>query len=126
MGSSYLLRFTLAEEQTDAGLPIAIIDVQLARQLFGERDPIGRSVLWRVRRAEVAQPYVIVGVAPALRHDLFEPMPKSHLYLPYGSHFTTEMYLHVRTAGPETAQLASYVPVRRATHVAPVAALRTE
>src|SRR5262249_57924098 len=41
--------FTLAEEQTDSGPPIAIVDVQLARQLFGEADPIGRSVLWRGR-----------------------------------------------------------------------------
>jgi ABC-type antimicrobial peptide transport system permease subunit len=76
-------------------------------QLFGEADPIGRSVLWRVRQAETAQPYTIVGVTPALRHDLFDLMPKSHLYLPYGSHFTTEMYLHIRTAGPEAAQLAA-------------------
>src|SRR5262249_33972716 len=70
--------FTLAEEQTDSGPPIAIVDVQLARQLFGDADPIGRSVLWRVRQAETAQPYIIVGVAPALRHDLFDLMPKSH------------------------------------------------
>ncbi|HMF93693.1 MAG TPA: ABC transporter permease [Vicinamibacterales bacterium] len=99
--------FTLAEEQTDSRPPVAIIDTRLARQLFGEADPIGRSVLWRVRQAETAQPYIIVGVAPALRHDLFDLMPKAHLYLPYGSRFTTEMYLHIRTAGPEAAQLAT-------------------
>ena len=99
--------FTLAEEQTESGPPIAIIDVQLARQLFGEADPLGRRVWWRVRQADTAQPYTIVGVAPTLRHDLFELMPRAHLYVPYGSHFTTEMYLHVRTAGPEAAQLAT-------------------
>src|SRR5262249_59438283 len=43
--------FTLAEEQTDSGPPVAIIDVQLARQLFGESDPIGRRVWWRGRPA---------------------------------------------------------------------------
>jgi predicted permease len=105
--------FTLAEEQTDSGPPVAIVDVQLARQLFGEANPIGRSVLWRVRQAETAQPYVIVGVAPALRHDLFDAMPKSHLYLPYGSRFTTEMYLHIRTTRPEAAQLAT---IRKTLH----------
>jgi hypothetical protein len=99
--------FTQAEEQTDAGPAVAIVDVQLARQLFGDADPVGRSVLWRVRQAETPLAYAIVGVAPALRHDLFEAMPKPHLYLPYGSRVTTEMYLHVRTAGSETALLAT-------------------
>jgi predicted permease len=101
--------FTLAEEQRDSAPRGAIVDARLATQLFGEADPIGRPVQMRVRQADEPRTYTIVGLAPPLRHDLFESPPRPHLYVAYGSRFNTMMTLHVRTAPgvPETPILAA-------------------
>jgi putative ABC transport system permease protein len=99
--------FTAAEEQHDNPAPTAIVDAGLARQLFGEADPIGRSIRVRLRGADDPKPHTIVGIAPRLRHDLFESPPRPHVYVAYGSRFQTMMTLHVRTAAgvSETAVL---------------------
>jgi predicted permease len=90
--------FTSVEEQGSAGLPGAIIDQGLARQLFGDADPLGRSLEMRIRGSDAPQTYHVVGIAPALRHDLFELSPRPHLYVAYGSRFNTEMTMHARAA----------------------------
>jgi predicted permease len=99
--------FTSAEEQAAAGQPGAIIDEKLARRLYGDADPIGRSLDMRIRGADAPQTYRIVGIAPPLRHDLFEVAAQPHLYVAYGSRFNTMMTLHVRAAAgvSETALL---------------------
>lgn len=101
--------FTMAEEQRDSAPHGAIIDARLATQLFGDADPIGRAVQMRMRQGAEAQTYTVVGIAPPLRHDLFESVPRPHLYVAYGSRFNTMMTLHVRTAPgvPETTVLAA-------------------
>src|SRR5204863_8478385 len=50
-----------------------------------------------------------VGVAPEMRHNLFEEVPQPHVYVPYGARFNTLMNLHVRTAAGvnDPAMLAS-------------------
>ena len=90
--------FTSAEEQRDHPAPTAIVDAGLARQLFGDADPIGRTIRVRIRRGDEAKPHTVVGVAPPLRHDLFESPPRPHVYVAYGSRFNTMMTVHVRTA----------------------------
>jgi predicted permease len=102
--------FTSVEEQHDTPLPAAIVDAGLARQLFGEADPLGRTIRVRLRRGDQPQPYTIVGIAPPLRHDLFESPPRPHVYVAYGSRFNTMMTLHVRTAdGVEEATVLDAV-----------------
>jgi predicted permease len=90
--------FTAAEEQHDTPSPTAIVDAGLARQLFGGADPIGRAIRVRLRRGDQPTLHTIVGIAPPLRHDLFESPPRPHVYVAYGSRFNTMMTLHVRTA----------------------------
>jgi predicted permease len=99
--------FTAAEEQHDSPSPTAIVDAALARRLFGEADPIGRTIRVRLRRGDEPRPHTVVGVAPPLRHDLFESPPRPHVYVAYGSRFNTMMTVHERTAAPasETAVL---------------------
>jgi predicted permease len=101
--------FTMAEEQHGGGTPGALVDARLASQLFGDADPIGRPLEFRVRQGDAPQTYTIIGIAPPLRHDLFESPPSPHLYVAYGSRFNTMMTLHLRTApgGSETAMLAT-------------------
>ena len=90
--------FTRAEEQRDHPAPTAIVDAGLARQLFGDADPIGRTIRVRIRRGDEPKPHTVVGIAPPLRHDLFESPPHPHVYVAYGSWFNTMMTIHVRTA----------------------------
>ena len=101
--------FTLAEEQRASTVPGAIVDAGLATKLFGTDDPIGRTLEMRIRANDSPQIYTIVGIAPPLRHDLFESPPSPHIYVAYGSRFNTMMTIHVRTAAgvPEAATLAA-------------------
>ena len=104
--------FDAAEEQPASvrgGLPPAIVNVRLARMLFNDADPVGRSLLVQSRADGPPQPFVIVGVVPALRQELFEAAPQPHVYLAFGSRFVTGMTLHVRTAAttPDAVMLGT-------------------
>ncbi len=45
---------------------------------------------------------VIVGLAPAVKHDLFKNRPEAHLYLPSGAADSTRMFVYARAAAPQT------------------------
>jgi predicted permease len=122
--------FTTEEEQAAGAPRVAIVDAPLARRLFGDRDPIGRTIrLEPNEQGRTPQRLEIVGVAPALEYDLFEDT-SSHLYVPAGSHYEANMNLPIRVAaagsGDEVAMLGV---VRRAIRdldpQLPVIALRT-
>jgi ABC-type antimicrobial peptide transport system permease subunit len=66
--------------------------------LFGDADPIGRSLQMRTRSTDPPRSYTVIGIAPPLVHDLFESPPHPHIYVAYGSRFNTMMTLHARTA----------------------------
>jgi hypothetical protein len=66
----------------------------------------------RLRPGDEPVVYTVVGIAPPLRHDLFESPPQPHLYVAYGSRFNTMMTVHVRTA-PGTSEMAILPTVRR-------------
>jgi predicted permease len=104
--------FTMAEEQHGSASPAAIIDARLATQLFGEADPVGRLVQIRTRKGDDPRTYTVVGIAPPLRHDLFESPPEPHAYVAYGGRFNTMMTVHVRTA-PGVSETATLAAVRR-------------
>jgi len=104
--------FTVDEERSASTVTPAIVDITLARQLFGDADPLGRTLQVRVREADAFDTWTIVGVAPSLRHDLFDQTPTAHLYVPYGSRFNTMMTLHVRVADG-ASDVAMIATVRR-------------
>ena len=45
---------------------------------------------------------VIVGLAPAVKHDLFTNRPEAHIYVPSGAADSTRMFVYVRAAAPLT------------------------
>jgi hypothetical protein len=73
---------------------------------------LGRPVRMRLRPGDEPATYTVVGIAPPLRHDLFESPPSPHLYVAYGSRFNTMMTVHVRTA-PGTSETSAPATVRR-------------
>jgi len=116
--------FTPLEESADPrAARVAIIDDPLARQLFATDDPIGRQILIRSNDQSPARSVEIVGVAPGLRHDIFDPAPVPHLYAPFGGDYRSTINLHVRVApgavdqsmletiGAELRRIDSRVPI---------------
>ena len=73
--------FTAGEEADATGVEPVIIDAPLAAQLFPDEDPIGRLLQFGAQSGGPdAQPMQIVGVAPAVRHDLMTRDPEgAHL-----------------------------------------------
>ncbi len=137
--------FTPAEEQDANAPPVAIIDEPLARELFGNENPVGQQV--QFPRGEDAAPVSgtgivlsedlkearvmeVVGVVPGLRHDLFDKAPVAHIYTPFGRQFRSGMNVHLRAAGSgpaaETAVLqAARREIRAADERLPVLGLKT-
>ncbi|MEO8681047.1 MAG: ABC transporter permease [Vicinamibacterales bacterium] len=93
--------FTAAEETGPTGRRPVIIDAALAAKLFAADDPIGRVLQFGADSGGAgAQPMEIVGVAPTVRHDLFEREPEPHLYLPSGNTNPSTMFTYVRASAP--------------------------
>jgi putative ABC transport system permease protein len=101
--------FTASEDEPGTGPQLAVVDRRLVRQLFGDDDPIGRQIRMPRHEGDPPDSYTIIGVAPEMRHNLFEDVPQPHVYVPYGERFNTIMTLHVRTAAgvSDAAMLAS-------------------
>jgi predicted permease len=104
--------FTVDEERHANASSGALIDARLAAQLFGDADPIGRPIQFRIRATDPLQTYSVIGLAPPLSHDLFESPPMPHIYLAYGARYNTMMTLHVRPA-PGVADTLALSAVRR-------------
>ena len=108
--------FSPAEERASTGEPVAIIDEPLARQLFGEADPIGQRVQYSERDPSLPPVVLqVVGLAPGLRHNLFDAAPGPHLYVPVGREFRSSLYIHVRTSLPSAKAEAALLPGLRRT-----------
>ena len=104
--------FTAREDEPGPGPRIAIVDRRLASRVFGDEDPVGRQIRMPLNDTDPAQSYTVVGVAPEMRHNLFEDVPEPHVYVPYGGRFNTIMNLHVRLA-PGVADAPMLASIRR-------------
>ena len=96
--------FTVAEEQDAGGTPPVIIDKALADALFAGEDPVGQVLQFGADSGTAdSKPMLIVGVAPTVRHDLFESKPEQHIYRPSGGTSSTRMFLYARATPPQDA-----------------------
>jgi predicted permease len=82
--------FTEAELLSGAGERVAIIDTELAEQLWPGEDALGRPMQFvgRVNGVRAAEnpPLRVVGIMPAVKHSLGNPRPAKHVYVPLGQH----------------------------------------
>jgi len=94
--------FTAAEEAAVGGTVPVIIDAGLAERLFANEDPVGQLLQHGANGGTPeSTPMLIVGVAPGIKHDLFERRPEPHIYLPSGSSQGTRMFVYARAASPQ-------------------------
>jgi predicted permease len=95
--------FTPAEEIAVSGITPVIIDEALAAKLFANEDPIGQPLQFGAEVTRHSGVMQIVGVAPTIRHDLFDTEPEPHIYLPFGATEITRMFIYARMAVPTQA-----------------------
>lgn len=115
--------FNASEEAGKTGFKPTIISEPLARQLFGNEDPIGRTVQFgrgggAGKGVNISQDgevpttddvLQIVGVAPGLRQSLFNPAPVPFFYQPIGDNFQSGLNLHVRIKSAVSAEASAMV-----------------
>ena len=120
--------FDASEETGVTGLKAVIISEPLAKQLFGNEDPIGRTVQFGTGGGPgkgmnisqdgaatiTADALQVVGVAPGLRHSLFDPAPVPFFYEPVGANFQSGLNLHVRLKSADPRAASSMVQKVRA------------
>ena len=96
--------FTAAEEDSPNAARVVIVDENVARYLFGERNPVGQMVRFVPQGGEDAptdpRPMEIVGIAPPIRDDLFDRDATPTIYVPAGANYRAMMNIHVRVAQP--------------------------
>ncbi len=91
------------------GVAPVVIDRLLSKRLFKDADPLSRQILLQSHEGEPSQPFVVVGVAAEMRHDIFEQEARPHAYVPFGALFRSSMTFHIRThqGVPDAAMLAA-------------------
>jgi predicted permease len=109
--------FTRAEEVSDGAPRVAIVDEAMARRLFGDEDPLGQMIRVAQEAGEPessrGEPMQIVGVAPAVREELIDPAPATHLYVPFGRNYSAGMHMEVKVE-PGVNELSAIETVRGA------------
>jgi predicted permease len=87
--------------------PVAIVSRALARQSFGDRNPIGRRIMCGLDRPDVWM--TIVGVAGDVRQDSPAASPGPELYMPLRQHpyHGNEVQVVLRTTSPPESIVAT-------------------
>ncbi len=84
--------FTLAEEMSDQGPRVALIDERLAHSLWPNQNPLGRFIQSSLLKEPAIQ---VVGVVPNLPDSLLAQQGSPYVYLPFGQHYQADMHIHV-------------------------------
>jgi len=102
--------FSLQEEGFSGNTPVAIIDDVLAQALWPHENPIGQYLMEGPDRANAMQ---VVGVVPHIRDAIIEAQAHAHVYVPFGRHYNSCMYVHLRLDDMETTSSAMMPIVRQ-------------
>ena len=89
--------------------PVAILSRQLSRALWGDEDPIDRTL--RVGIGDGATTARVVGLAADLRGVADNPRPPAILYLPSAQRPSLAMTIYARIDGADEDQLLALVPM---------------
>jgi len=88
---------------TDASLPVTIVDEKLARMYWPNEDPTGKRI-----RISGGSWMTIIGVVPSVKNrKLDEDNTKPYVYIPATQRFSREMSLVVRSINDPTALIPS-------------------
>jgi predicted permease len=98
-----------AAEAFRGGPPVAIVDDALARQIFGDEDPIGRQLQINLRD-ETEELVEIVGIAPPILHQMNDPSAGPQIYRPLAQDFRAGVTIHMTTSAASAEAEALMLP----------------
>jgi predicted permease len=126
MGISLVAGRDLSAADTQGRPRVAIINETMARQLFGERTPVGRHFQF-VNGVDRNVPIQVIGVARDSKYaSLEQPVPPT-LFMPHAQVPPSEMTVEVRTAlDPMTVASAIREAVRQTDPTMPLAEMKTQ
>jgi hypothetical protein len=104
-----------SDAELAAGSPerVAIVDDALAQRLWPKEDALGQLVRFLDEEGpDAGKPMRVVGIIPAVKHSLGNPLPFPHVYVPLGQHYESGMTLQLRVSG-EQAERAMLTTVAR-------------
>lgn len=84
-------------------VPVAVVNEAMARQLWPDEDPLGRTV----RLFGNDTTWQVVGVAKTIKYNFIGEEPTSHLYLPLEQNHGSQVVVQVRTGGDPSAVLGT-------------------
>ncbi len=96
--------FTAAEAGSGTGPRVAVIDDRLARKLWPTEDPLGKRIQFGGGKpGGKPEAIEVVGIAPDIRESLIDSDLPSHVFVPFGQAYQSNMNIHLRTSvrGPE-------------------------
>jgi len=119
----------LEEVASPRAASLAIVNEPLARTLFGDAEPIGRQIQMGEREHGTERTFEVIGLAPGLRHDVFDAAPVAQIYVASGGPYRGSMNVHVHVAGGIGSESSMLDLVRRELHEVdprlPIVSMRT-
>ncbi len=97
---------TFTPADTDAAPRVIVINDTLARQAFGEADPLGRRLILDYRGG--AYPYEVVGLVNDVRFGSVKATPRPELFIPHAQNPYLDLTVVVRALG-DAAELVKRV-----------------
>jgi predicted permease len=97
---------TFIPADTDDSPRVIVVNETLARQAFGEADPVGRRLILDYRGG--AYPYEIVGVVNDVRFGSVKATPRPELFIPHAQNPYLDLTVVVRAEG-DAAELVKRV-----------------
>ncbi|HUE89100.1 MAG TPA: ABC transporter permease [Vicinamibacterales bacterium] len=81
--------------------PVVIMSADTARRLFGERDPLGRSIRLPVLRdgRSGSEEMTVVGITANVKYSGIDRAADDVIYIPFAQHPWRSVFLVARTAG---------------------------
>jgi predicted permease len=126
MGIPLVAGRDLSAADTQGRPRVAIINETMARQLFGERAPVGRHFQF-VNGDDRNVPIQVIGVARDSKYASLEERVPPTLFMPQAQVPPSEMTVEVRTASnPMTVASAIRDAVRRTDPTIPLAEMKTQ
>jgi putative ABC transport system permease protein len=124
MGIPLLKGRALSEQDVHSSVLVAVINEELAREIFPGQDPIGKYI---VKFEAFDGPIQIVGVVGNVRHEDLETAPRPEIYFSFGQAHWPSAFMVVRskTSDPLALATAAQNAVASVDKDVPVANLRS-
>jgi putative ABC transport system permease protein len=105
LGIPILAGRTFREDETDGRAAVGILDERVARQVFGNENPLGKR--FRIPLVSGSPWVVVVGVVGHVRHEGLDRDPRPQVYWPYAQRTQDRVAMVVKTARDPGAMTAA-------------------